>query len=175
MSAPRERDARAPHGSLPELKKRSTAAKGRGAALTPTRTTSASHDAARSPRAQDDVTGEPRSRVLESPYNKALEDARPTTVGDRRQKQLELEAEEKKSKVPWTTAERYKRQQKMEAEVEAEIVEKAQKGAEQKMEALKKTYSGEYGETLEKVVDEGMGGNAAKEAKALLGRGYLKP
>ena len=119
------------------------------------------------------------NRVLESQYDRALEDVRRDLAPERRRALLGvLDAEEERhyreTGQRWTPAERWRRQQLVERQLTAELELEAQRRADQNMQELNSRYARRYGESVESAISEATQGHDRERAQLLLRQdGYL--
>lgn len=119
------------------------------------------------------------NRVLETQYDRALEDVRRDLAPERRRALLsELDDEEARdyraTGQRWTPAERFRRQQLVEFHLMAELEREARRRADGNMSSLSRRYSGKYGESVETALQVSTSGSARERAQTLLRQGgYL--
>ncbi len=119
------------------------------------------------------------NRVLESQYDRALDAVRRDMAPERRRALmalLDLEEAEFRQQTGqrWTPAERWRRQQLVERQIEAELEVEARALADGNMTALSQRYAGTYSESLATALDESTSGVDGERARTLLRQGgYL--
>ena len=120
------------------------------------------------------------NRVLRQQYDRSLEEAQRDRAPEMRRAgfrsmQKEMEAAEKAGH-PWTPAQQWERQQKIEREVSRTLEREARSTAETRMGNLGTLYQSQYGENLGTVIEQNMSGDDRKEARVLMKQGgYLTP